>query len=141
MNCPVCHHTDIPSLATSCPNCSASMVGIKLLDALEDQYVETVKAKVALEGDQLQRQKIYEATLKKKNRRINSLLFILLSLPLIYYFFGRPQPKIITTPNLILIDSLEQYKDRLTDIETQLALKDQELKSIRNTQNIRITFL
>ena len=40
MICPVCQHTAIPSLATICPNCSANLVGIKLLDALEDQYVE-----------------------------------------------------------------------------------------------------
>lgn len=137
MNCPVCQHINVPSLATTCPNCSASLVGIKLINALEDQYVETVKAKVALEGEQIQSKKVYEATLRKKNRRINGLLFLLFLLPLTYYFFGQPQPKVITTPNLALRDSLDQIIVELAETEKELALKNQKLTIIKKTQNIR----
>ncbi len=142
MICPVCQHDAVPSLATICPNCSANLVGIKLLDALEDQYVETLKSKVALEGAQIQKRIAHEQALKKKRRRINSLLFLLFLLPLAYYCFGRPKPEIIASPNLELLDSLDRYKNKLSKTETDLVLKTQQLAKIKSTHNVReITYV
>ena len=137
MNCPVCRHPNIPSLATICPNCATNLVGIKLLDALEDQYVETVKSKVALEGEQLQSSIEYAQNIKKKNKRIKGLLFLLLLLPLLYYFFGRPEPERIVAPDLAYLDSLTIYKNKLAEKDAALATINQALTTIKGTQNIR----
>ncbi len=137
MNCPVCRHLNIPSLATTCPNCATNLVGIKLLDALEDQYVETVKSKVAIEGEKLQSSIEYAQNLKKKNRRINGLLFLLFLLSLLYYFFGRPEPQKNVIVDLKYLDSLTIYKNKFAEKEAALTTVHQQLTSIKTTQNIR----
>lgn len=137
MICPICQHTPIPSLATTCPSCNATLLGIKLLDALEDQYVETVKAKIALEGEQVQKEIEYHQALKKKNRRINRLLFLLFLLPILYYFFGRPEPKTIVSPNTQMIDTLDRYKQMLAEKELMLEDLNRQLVTIQHTQHIR----
>jgi len=137
MTCPVCEHTNIPSLVTTCPSCDTNLVGIKLLDALEDQYVDTVKAKVALEGDQIQDKIDYQKTLKKKNKRSNLLLFLLLLLPIWYYFFGQPKQEIIPISTVPSFDSLNFYKEKLLEKEVALTTVNQELTAISATKNIR----
>ena len=137
MTCPICGHTNIPSLATSCPNCATNLVGIKLLDALENQYVATVKAKVALEGAQIQDRIEYQKALKKKNKWNNWLLFLLFLLPILYYFFGQPKQEIMPTSNVPTSDSLNIYKEKLMEKEVALVTANQELRAINNTLNIR----
>lgn len=137
MNCPVCQHLNIPSLATTCPICASNLVGIKLLDALEDQYVETVKSKVALEGEKLQNSIEYAQNIKKKTRRIRGLLFLLFLLPLLYYFFGRSEPKEIVTTEPKYLDSLTIYKDKLAEKNAALTTLNQQLVTIKETQNIK----
>ncbi len=137
MICPVCQHSAIPSLATTCPVCDANLVGIKLLDALEDQYVDTVKEKVALEGAQVQQKIEYEAQLKKKNKRNNWLLFFLFLVSLGYYFLGQPTQKEIPPVIVQATDSIDVYKDRLIETEKELESIHQKLAVIKSTQNIR----
>jgi len=112
-------------------------MGFKLIDVLEEQYVETMKAKVALEGEQLQKKNDYHQVLKKKNRRINSLLFLLFLLPILYYCFGRSTPKIIPSPNTQIIDTLERYKQTLADKELILEDLNRQLSTIQRTQYVR----
>ena len=137
MICPVCQYEPIPSLTTTCPSCNASLLGIKLIDVLEERYVETMKAKVALEGEQLQKKNDYHQVLKKKSRRINSLLFLLFLLPILYYCFGRPTPKIIPSPNTQIIDTLERYKQTLAEKELILEDLNRQLSTIQRTQSVR----
>ncbi|GEM_PF-3894053 len=137
MTCPVCQYPNIPSLATTCPNCATNLLGVKLLDALEDQYIETVKAKIAIEGAQVQQKKEYEQTLKKKNRSIRRLFFLLFFLPVLYYFFGRPEPEIITPPVVQIRDTLDRYKKELAEKELALETIQEQFETIQNTQHIR----
>ncbi len=137
MICPVCQHSPIPFLATICPSCNASLLGIKLLDALEEQYVETVKVKVALEGELIQKKIEYQQVLKKKNSRINYLLFLLFLLPMFYYFFGRSEPKTITAPNTQMTDTLDRYKQELAEKVLILEDLNRQLVTIQHTQHVR----
>lgn len=137
MTCPVCKHPNIPSLATICPNCATNLLGVKLLDVLEERYIETVKAKVALEGAQIQQKKDYERVLKKKNRNIKRLFLLLFLLPVLYYFFGRPEPQIISPPVVQATDTLDRYKKMLAEKEAALAKIQAQLTTIQSTQHIR----
>jgi len=137
MICPVCQQSNIPALATVCPSCDANLLGIKLLDALEEKYVETVKAKVALEGEQVQKKIEYQQVLKKKSSRIRNLFFLLFLLPILYYFFGRTKPKTITPSVVQVTDSLDSYKKELTEKELALETLNQQLIAIRSTQHVR----
>lgn len=92
MTCPVCKHESIPSLVRVCPNCSSSLVGLVLLDTLEEQYVDILKGKMKMEGKQIQQNKIYEQQIARKKKWNLLLLTLLLALPLLYYFCAPNKP-------------------------------------------------
>ena len=137
MICPVCQQAHIPSLATTCPSCKASLLGIKLLDALEEKYVDTAKANVALEGEQVQKKIAYERALKKKNRQVRGLFFLVCLLPFLYYLMKPDKPKVVHAPVIITMDTLDWYKKTLTEKELALDKLKQQLLSIQSTQEIR----
>jgi len=137
MICPVCQHANIPSLTTTCPSCSTSLLGIKLLDGLEEKYIETVKEKVALEGEMLQKKIDYHKALKKKNRWIRNLLFLLFMLPILYCFFCRNEPKIITPTVASIRDTIDIYRQELAEKEIALDTIRKRLQTIQSTQHIR----
>lgn len=137
MICPICHHKEIPILVTNCPNCDANLVGIKMLEALEEQYVEVLKKKVNLEGDIIQQRKGLEQELRAKNKRNNWLWLLLFLTPFLYYFCGRTSPKEVEKIVEIESDSLKIYKQILLEKEAELIDLKESLDDLEKTQNIR----
>lgn len=137
MKCPICQYDKIPTLVTHCPNCDVSLVSFKMVDALEEQYVEVVKTKVNLDGDIIQQRKSFEQELKNKNKQKKWLVFLLLLLPFLYYFFGRTPPK--ETEKIVEIenDSLKIYKEMLLQQSEELKELEQTVNAFQRTRNIR----
>ncbi len=137
MICPVCKHELITSLAIACPSCSSSLVGFRLLDNLEEKYVEIVKNKVELEGMQVQQIKVLEHQLARKKKRNLLLWLLLLSLPLLYFFCAPKEPSNNMTPIIERNDSLEIYKAMLIEHEIEIKALNRQLKAIEGTMNVR----
>lgn len=137
MICPVCKHESIPSLAIACPSCSSSLVGFRLLDTLEEQYVEIVKNKVEREGRQVQQIKDLEHQLARKKKRNILLWLLLFSLPLLYYFCAPKEPQKTAIPIIERKDSLELYKTMITEHEIEIKALNRQLKAIEGTMNVR----
>ena len=81
MNCPICNHADISEIALKCPECGSDLAQLTMIDQLEEKYVNDVKKRVALEGEQVFLKKEYEKEIKKYRWRTNRLLI------LVFFFF------------------------------------------------------
>lgn len=137
MNCPICQYDKIPILVTNCPNCDVNLVSFKMVDALEEQYVEVIKTKVNLDGDILQQRKGFEQELKNKNKRKNWLVFLLFLLPFLYYFFGRVPSTEMKEIVEIESDSLLIYKEVLRQQSEEIVALEQTVNTFQNIKNIR----
>jgi hypothetical protein len=111
MDCPVCAQQDISPLATFCPHCGSDLVQFALLDDLEEEYVETVKEKIALGGDLIEQEKVHQREMSEVRQRFNRLVWLLFLLPFLVFICGR---KSVPTAAPVLqgapIDSLNHYK-------------------------------
>ncbi len=121
MQCPVCKHNEISPFATACPNCDADLVQFKLLDTVEEGYINAVKERIATEGDLLELEKQQKKELSASRRRGNNYLLLLFLLPLIYFICGKKhiptKPKIIEVQQL---DSLFFYKKKCIELQEKL---------------------
>ncbi len=137
MTCPVCNHESIPSLATVCPSCSSNLVGLKLLNTLEEQYVDLVKDKMEMAGSHFHENKVYEQRLARKKKWNLLLWMLLLALPLGYYFCGPQKIKKETAPTVLQNDSLEIYKNRVAENEIEIMALNRQLRAIESTMDVR----
>lgn len=137
MTCPVCKYEPIPSLVTFCPNCSSNLVGIKLLDSLEEQYVDIVKDKMEMAGSQIQQNKVYEERLNRKKKWNLLLCGLLFALPLSYYFCLSKKPLKKANPIIVQNDSLEIYKSRVAVNEIEIKALNRQLRAIEGTMDVR----
>ncbi len=135
MTCPTCKQENIPSLVTKCPNCSTNLIVFKKLAAMEEKYIETAKSVVSLEGELLQGKKQFQQQLRRKSKWNTFLWFLLFLLPILYYFFGRSEPKTIVSPANNSIDSITAlYQDKLVSKEAELAELNQALTAIQGAK-------
>lgn len=137
MTCPVCKYESIPTLTTYCPNCASSLIGIILIDTLEEQYIDLVKDKIETEGKQIQQNKIYEQRIERKKKWNLLLLTLLVALPFLYYFFVPSKTVKETPPTVLQKDSLDIYKKRVADNEIEINALNRQLRAIEGTMDVR----
>lgn len=138
MTCPTCKQKNIPSLATKCPNCATNLVVFKKLAAMEEKYVESAKTVVSLEGELLQGKKQFQQQLGAKKKWNAFLWFLLFLLPLLYYFFGRSEPKEIVIQPTDQIDSITAiYQEKLANKTAEVAELNQTLAAIQGAKVVR----
>lgn len=122
----------------NCPSCNSNLLGFKLIDNLEDKYIESHKKIVNLEGKVIQSDKEIEAITRKKNKTIGYLATaLLLLIPLLLYVFWSkketpPAPPIVEKVKLVESDSLDHYKQELQSAREAL----QHLQSTVNVRSI-----
>jgi hypothetical protein len=87
MDCPVCGNNVSP-FSTTCLECGTDMVAFPLLDDLETQFVDTLKDKVALEGDLSEMIVEHRGDKKRVNKKLNRM-YMLLLFPLMFFWCGK----------------------------------------------------
>ncbi|MBK8720746.1 MAG: hypothetical protein IPL95_00220 [Saprospiraceae bacterium] len=95
MNCPICNHADISEIALKCPECGSDLAQLTMIDQLEEKYVNDVKKRVALEGEQVFLKKEYEKEIKKYRWRTNRLLILVFLIPLFMKYCKKDQGELI----------------------------------------------
>lgn len=127
MDCPVCQHKNINPLHLHCPNCNADLAALRMIDVLEDDYVEAVKQRISMEGELVQTRQNHQRQLQDRRRRNNRLLLLLLCLPLLQWLLGKrpPPPLVVKEVQQVTMDSdslakeLKQMQRQLTSLEAQ----------------------
>ncbi len=140
MDCPVCNHKNMPPFATSCPSCGADMVSFPILDGIEQTYVDTVKDKIALEGDLTEVIKLKKEEARTASRKRSNLVLLLLLLPLLFFLCGRRTP-IQNVENSIapaVRDSLELLVGEKQALENENGLLRKKLDQLQNEKTPHI---
>ncbi len=113
MDCPVCHNKNISPFATHCLECNADVVAFPLLDDLEHQCIDTLKDKVALEGDITALAQIRESDKKQYSKRMGRMYWCLLLFPLLFFWCAKkPIPRAVVE-NTDKINLLEKENQQL----------------------------
>ncbi|MEL6864107.1 MAG: hypothetical protein AAFP19_06805 [Bacteroidota bacterium] len=131
MDCPVCQYKKLNPIATNCPSCETDLVQWSLLNEVESQHVENIKARVSLEGELKTSQRDHREAMHRQKRRFNNLVLLLLTLPLLNLICTqRPLPP-VKQSIIISNDSIDHYKKANQALQTQIeALQTQEVSQI-----------
>ncbi len=143
MECPVCGNKKISPFATHCMECGTDVVAFPLLEDLEQQCVDTLKDKVALEGDMTELLQLREKDKKHYDKRMSRMYWLLLLFPLLFFWCGKKSipvpPKIVDNPELV--SSLEKMEKKNGELEIELEKTKAELLAIQSTKEIYHTVL
>ncbi len=132
MDCPVCNHKDVPPFATVCPTCKSDVVAYALLDDIEESFVDTVKDKIAIEGDFKEMEKRTRLQLKNEGKKRGRLWFALLLFPLLFAWCAKKplyKTEIQKEDNPVVRDSLELVK-------RELAMAKNKIKALESNADI-----
>ncbi len=124
MECPVCENKSISPFATHCSECGTDVVAYPLLEDLEEQCVDTLKDKVALEGDMTELLQLRQRDKKQYDKKMGRMYWILLLFPLLFFWCGK---KNIPVPakevdNPVLIKEVESLKKENLELKRELEL-------------------
>ncbi len=138
MECPVCGNTKISPFATHCLDCGTDVVAYPLLEDLEQQCVDTLKDKIALEGDMNELLKLRKKDKDEYGRKISRMYWFLLLIPLLFFWYGKKNivlpAEIVDNPELV--KSVEYLEVENTRLEKELAAANAEILSLKNNKEI-----
>lgn len=121
MECPVCDNKNISPFATHCLECGTDVVAYPLLEDLEQQCVDALKDKVALEGDISEMKQLRDRDKKDFGKRMNRMYWVLFLFPLMFFWCGKKNiPPAPRGPDPVLLDSIatlhHQNENLLNDL-------------------------
>ena len=134
MDCPVCQHKNVNPLQMHCPVCNADLTAFRMVDQIEEEYIEAIKNRVTLEGELARRRQEHTLNLQKNRRRANRLVLLLLCLPFLQLLCGkRPLPPVVeAAPVVSAPDSSAFYQQQWQQANRQIqSLEAQKVKTVR----------
>lgn len=127
MNCPICNHANISEIALKCPQCGSDLAQLTMIDQLEDKYVNDMKKRVALEGEQVFLKKEYEKEIEKYRWRTNRLLILVFLIPLYFKFCKKETGELVYYQQ-----DIDQLKQKIEQIDKENTLQKKEIADLKN---------